>query len=108
MVDNVAASASRRSLPYSTLIRVGLVLIYLIALGVSAFVVFQRVREQVSELTFCPISPSISLKRATVQMSNALRARPFRSGPPPIALPCSSLASTSGCRKRMTFGERTR
>ncbi len=54
MVDNVAASASRRSLPYSTLIRVGLVLIYLIALGVSAFVVFQRVREQVSESDLLP------------------------------------------------------
>jgi len=54
VVDNVAASASRRSLPYSTLIRVGLVLIYLIALGVSAFVVFQRVREQVSESDLLP------------------------------------------------------
>ncbi len=53
-MDNAAASASRPTLPYSALIRAGLVLIYLIALGVSAFVIFQRVREQVAVSDLLP------------------------------------------------------
>lgn len=54
MVDNAAAGVSRRSLPYGVLIRVGIALIYLIVLSVSAFVVFQRVREQVAQSDLLP------------------------------------------------------
>jgi LCP family protein required for cell wall assembly len=54
MAESIVASAPRRALPYALLIRAGVVLIYLIALGASALVVFYRVRDQVAKSDILP------------------------------------------------------
>jgi LCP family protein required for cell wall assembly len=54
MTETARAGTTRSELPYKLLIRVSLGLIYLISLGVAAYFVFNRVREQVSVSDLLP------------------------------------------------------
>ncbi len=54
MTDSAKSQATHSRLPYSLLMRLGLLLIYVIGTGLAGYVVFNRVREQVAQSDILP------------------------------------------------------